>query len=619
MKKQFIAGLIGFITMFGFIFIGCSEPEPDLGNDILKTPLNVTAIADSSNSIIISWSPVEGAKGYYVYDVAFSSNNIVYYNYEYSTKSTSFTNTGLKANTSYSYRVRAYNDKGKSIFSEKVSATTFMAASNTPANVSASAESESSIKIEWSAVDRAEGYKIYRGDTSAGPYIEIGETDSTSYTDSSLPINIKYYYKVSSYNISGESVQSSSVFAQATGIPEPPSNITATGESSTSIRIEWANVSNAVSYIIYRSLTESGNYTELGITVNTSYTNTGLDPETIYYYKVSSRNGRGDSYQPDSVSAVTLSGKPNAPASLSVSTSYTTKNSIRINWSLVSGASYIVYRSLTNTDDYKQIAEISSSYTTNFTDKDLTPETTYYYKVAASNNYGVGPMSTAVSVTTMSGKPNVPAILSISAVFYNITIDWDYISSAIDYKIYRSTSASGEYIYLSSTTSRSYKDYGLNAGTTYYYKVSASNEYGDSALSAYRSAATFAANAGTTPSNAIEIPHGTAGIGGDFPNNLDEVWYKFTRTGGGVLYANDSGLGFDGIGLGDIIIDVYGSEGYGIIINGVPIKDIDIGKGINDTNNIGAGNWDGTFYVLVKPKTNNIINKRPFKLFFVAF
>jgi hypothetical protein len=184
----------------------------------------------------------------------------------------------------------------------------------------------------------------------------------------------------------------------------------------------------------------------------------------------------------------------------------------------------------------------------------------------------------------------------------------------------------GEYSLIETTTSSSarYVDSGLEPNTSYYYKVSASNAYGEGPMSASNiiSATTFIANAGKSPETAISIS--SYGTNGAFPPGMDEVWYTFTRTGAGVLYAidrnNPSGIG---IGMGDIVVDVLHFD-FSIVelIDGdsniIRLENIDIGKSTTDPNNIGVNDWGGLkIYVKVKPKNGTFMDKGTFQLFFV--
>jgi len=86
-----------------------------------STPSGLTATAASSTSIKLTWNSVSGATGYRVY----RSTNDYSYSLVRTTSTRSFTNNGLSEDTTYYYRVSAYNSAGESSLSYSDWATTF--------------------------------------------------------------------------------------------------------------------------------------------------------------------------------------------------------------------------------------------------------------------------------------------------------------------------------------------------------------------------------------------------------------------------------------------------------------------------------------------------------------
>jgi len=188
-----------------------------------------------------------------------------------------------------------------------------------------------------------------------------------------------------------------------------------------------------------------------------------------------------------------------------VNATATSTSSITVRWSSVPrAAGYKVYRS-TNADGAYSLVESSTS--TTYTDNGLSASTTYYYKVSAYNSAGDGELSFYASVMTQmppaSNVPDVPTNIVVTvASASSITVSWSSVSGAAGYRVYRSTSASGTYSQVgSTTTSISYTNNGLSASTTYYYKVSAYNNAGESALSSYAYAAIPSNNSFTDSRN----------------------------------------------------------------------------------------------------------------------
>jgi fibronectin type 3 domain-containing protein len=218
---------------------------------------------------------------------------------------TSYTNSNLATYTTFYYKVAACSSCGYSSevlgeLSAAVSATTFLVA---PSGVNATSETSNSITISWNNLQDATAYRIFKSGTSNGTYTEIGTSTSNSYTDTGLPTNVQYYYKVSGYNSITEGDNSSYVYA--TTLLKAPTGVTTTVNSSNKITISWNAVTDANGYYVYRSDEVSGTYVQVGSTSGTSYENSKLSPGTTFYYKVAARNYNTGGEQSSAVSATT--------------------------------------------------------------------------------------------------------------------------------------------------------------------------------------------------------------------------------------------------------------------------------------------------------------------------
>lgn len=68
--------------------------------------------------------------------------------------------------------------------------------------------------------------------------------------------------------------------------PAAPTGLTATAASQTQINLSWTAVSGATSYTILRATTSGGPYVPVGTSTTTSFSTTGLNCGTTYYYVV---------------------------------------------------------------------------------------------------------------------------------------------------------------------------------------------------------------------------------------------------------------------------------------------------------------------------------------------
>ena len=149
-----------------------------------------------------------------------------------------------------------------------------------------------------------------------------------------------------------------------------------------------------------------------------------------------------------------------------------TTSSVNLKYSKIDGATgYQIYRSTTKDGTYTKVKTTSAL---TFKDTSTVGTKAYYYKVRA---YKKGSQKTSYS--NFSARKLVRAVLgktqnlSASASTSGIKLSWNAVSRADSYRIYRASSKSGTYEYLSSTKNRTYTDKTASAGKTYYYKVRA--------------------------------------------------------------------------------------------------------------------------------------------------
>jgi len=92
------------------------------------------------------------------------------------------------------------------------------------------------------------------------------------------------------------------------GTPPPaPTGLIATAASASQINLSWTASSGASGYSVKRATTSGGPYTAIstGLTA-TSYSDTGLDSSTTYYYIVTATNAGGESGNSPEVGAIPL-------------------------------------------------------------------------------------------------------------------------------------------------------------------------------------------------------------------------------------------------------------------------------------------------------------------------
>jgi fibronectin type 3 domain-containing protein len=437
-----------------------------------------------------------------------------------------------------------------------------------PSGVTADGSS-SFIEISWNSVPGAYGYKVYRNTTYSGSYSYIGNAYSPFYTDYPSSSGT-YYYKVSAVSSYGteSSLSSYATATMSSGTLSAPSGVTASAQSSSSIYITWNSVSGAIYYKVYRAASSSGTYSVVSSNnYDTYYTDSGLNPNTTYYYKVSALNSSWiESSQSNYVSATTSSGSLSAPSGVTATAQ--SSSSISVSWNSVPGASYYkVYRAASSSGTYSVVA--SNNYDTYYTDSGRTANTTYYYKVSAVDGSGIeGSQSSYATATTSSGSLSAPSGVTATAQSSSsIYVTWNSVSGASYYKVYRANSSSGTYsVVASNNYDTYYTDSGRTANTTYYYKVSAVNGSGiEGSQSSYTSATTLSGGGGSDTTSPLTSG---AWANGSLTSMVTEQWYTFTVNSGSTYYVwlNDSDYSSSS-GWMDCQIEVRYNSKTGSIIN----------------------------------------------------
>ncbi len=491
----------------GYSSVAAGNTKLEVGPPAAPTEFKATAV--STFQINLSWKD--------------NADNEVNYKIERATEATGsfhpvksnlppnieiFQDVGLQANTTYYYRVIALNDYGSSE-SVIISATTLENPQppSAPTSLSAVAVSTVQINLSWKDNSNSEtNFKIERSTSSTGPFEFIAAVSAnvTTYQNFGLSANSTYYYRVQAISGDGASAFTNTANAKTYAAPQPPSapsNLIATGVSTSQINLTWQDkANNETGFVVERATSSDGPFSFIGsVGANTtSFESTGLNANTQYYYKVRAINSDGSSGYSNTASSTTLQVPiaPTAPTNLTANGVSTTQ--INLSWqdNSSSETNFEIYRSNTSGGPLTLLASVPANQTT-YESTGLSPNTTYYYRVLASSKDGKSAYSNEASATTsgVALPPNGPDGLTALAVSTTqINLKWnDRSDNETNFVIERSIGNNTHYEIIADVNANdtTFESTALTAGQTYFYRVRASNEDGNSAYSNEASAATL--------------------------------------------------------------------------------------------------------------------------------
>jgi len=199
-KKVILAAILSAAMGFAFVPAGTANAAS------ARAPgkARVTAVTHSYTSVKVSWTKAKKAKGYSLYRRTGRSGK--YKKIKQTTKR-SYTNGGLKKNTAYYYKVRAYrNVNGRKVYGRYSSAEKGIAGAEKVTGLSVITGGTHEYLIQkWSEKDQFKGYELYRAESENGPFIRITYFDNTKddsviwNEDGDVSGNTRYWYKVRGY------------------------------------------------------------------------------------------------------------------------------------------------------------------------------------------------------------------------------------------------------------------------------------------------------------------------------------------------------------------------------------------------------------------------------------
>ncbi len=295
----------------------------------------------------------------------------------------------------YYYRVRAVNKNAQSDCSNEVSVTV----NNDypvipPCNLKAETDVSGDVKLTWMDRSNNETKFVLERMKAGGNYQPIVELppDTTEYLDQSIQLDkgVRYDYRIMAVNNVGAAYATGfAAFWMPSAKPSAPKSFMSLDQTDSSIQLSWKDTAdNEAGFRIGRKKTNSSEQfppyyaptAAVGPNV-TTYTDTGLEPDTEYTYEIDAYNAAG----PSTALIINTFTRPKPPILTAKAVS---GSEVLLTWSDQTSNKFYKYeieRKKEGEQFFTLLTELSAGEHS-YSDKAVTMGKKYYYRISCHSH-----------------------------------------------------------------------------------------------------------------------------------------------------------------------------------------------------------------------------------------
>lgn len=432
---------------------------------IISAPENVSYELRNENDIALSWSAVEYASSYNIYQIIDGEKVLK--------RNTTGTNTIFSnmPEGNYSYEIHSVSSRfGESIEGADVVLEVVHPDMNPPANVAGTVKSPTSFTISWGTVDYATSYKVYQ--IVNGEKVLKNTIAGTSVTYNNM-LPGEYHYEIYSYSTRfGESQAGKAIVVVLEDQSLPaPENFSFSLKNGNDITLKWDAVQYASSYKVYQMINSQFVLKRTVTGASTTFTNM---PEGSFAFVVKADSTLlGESPKGSEVQGTIEF--PNMSKPENLTSTISNGNDITLRWNAITYATaYNIYQII----DGERV--FIKSVTGTATTMSNLPEGNFTYEVHSySDRFGESPEGSKNDITIVYPIMQQPENLTNTINNGNdIVLRWNASSYATEYRIYQVINSEKILVKTSLGTSTSFAN--MPEGDYHYVVHSYSDRFGES-------------------------------------------------------------------------------------------------------------------------------------------
>lgn len=395
-----------YCTALALLISGCAtnpqpKPEPTIDSTLPIVQLTQDGVMREMNALAFEWQSVNDKRveGFYVYKMSAKNAEATqpeFYKTLSSRFQTHFVDNNVEPDTQYTYAFKSYSGDAESLMSQEIVVNSLPVLASV-SWIHSIPGMPRSAKIIWRphTNQKVKSYIVERNtleDTEWKEHAVVEGRLSAEFLDEDLKDKYTYKYRLRVLTFDGILSSPSEIVTVVTkALPQEVTNITATRNLPKKIEVRWdkSEAKDFARYYVYRSTNASSGYELVAKLYNNIFVDEINEDAKQYFYRVSvvDSDGLESIHDAQSIQGLTLS-RPNAPA---IFEAKLTNAKAELSWSSVDDRtkSYRLIKSYKASLFDERVEEFDKITQHKYSDTNLEPDMTYYYKVVAVDAFGI--------------------------------------------------------------------------------------------------------------------------------------------------------------------------------------------------------------------------------------
>ena len=305
-----------------------------------------------------------------------------------SNANTSFNVTGLKASTTFKFRLRAYKNFGSA---KEYSAFTYLDVNTRPyttTGMKCSSKTDVSVNLQWDKNNSASGYELQKYDGSKWETIKMfTSNENTSFNVTGLKASTTFKFRLRAYKNFGSAKEYSAfTYLDVNTRPYTTTGMKCSSKTDVSVNLQWDKNNSASGYELQKY--DGSKWETIKMFTsneNTSFNVTGLKASTTFKFRLRAYKNFGSAKEYSAFTYLNVNTRPYTTTGFKMKSAK--KNAITLKWNKnISASGYCIEK--WNGSKWVQIKRYTSNANVTYTATGLKANTAYKFRIRAYKTIG---------------------------------------------------------------------------------------------------------------------------------------------------------------------------------------------------------------------------------------